>query len=169
MKILVANLGSTSFKYRLFDMAGNVQLARRHRTDRLAREPLHGGDRRPAAGEDLRVPDHAEAVHQCLDPVDRSANRLPQGGVRSVGHRVQGGPRRAISGVQRVTPEVLAAMEEMSDVAPPTIRPTSRRCGCWARSCRRFRWWRPSRPTSTAPFPTATATTPCLTNGRKTA
>ena len=28
MKILVANLGSTSFKYRLFDMAANVQLAR---------------------------------------------------------------------------------------------------------------------------------------------
>jgi len=28
MKILVANLGSTSFKYRLFDMAENRQLAR---------------------------------------------------------------------------------------------------------------------------------------------
>ena len=28
MKILVANLGSTSFKYRLFDMNGERQLAR---------------------------------------------------------------------------------------------------------------------------------------------
>ncbi len=28
MKILVANLGSTSFKYRLFDMADERQLAR---------------------------------------------------------------------------------------------------------------------------------------------
>ncbi len=42
MKILVANLGSTSFKYRLFDMAGNVQLARRNRTDRFAGESLRG-------------------------------------------------------------------------------------------------------------------------------
>ena len=30
MKILVANLGSTSFKYRLFDMDSQRQLARRH-------------------------------------------------------------------------------------------------------------------------------------------
>ena len=30
MKILVANLGSTSFKYRLFDMDRQCQLARRH-------------------------------------------------------------------------------------------------------------------------------------------
>ena len=28
MKVLVANLGSTSFKYRLFDINGNTQLAR---------------------------------------------------------------------------------------------------------------------------------------------
>ena len=41
MKILVANLGSTSFKYRLFDMADERQLARGgDRADRLAGEPL---------------------------------------------------------------------------------------------------------------------------------
>ena len=41
MKILVANLGSTSFKYRLFDMDDRAAARpRRDRTDRLAREPL---------------------------------------------------------------------------------------------------------------------------------
>ena len=67
MKVLVANLGSTSFKYRLFDMTNEAQLAR-------------GGVER--IGEDLSpcfveigehrsemetpVPDHAVAVKQCL-------------------------------------------------------------------------------------------------------
>ena len=67
MKILVANLGSTSFKYRLFDMADERQLAR-------------GGVERIGADESLcfvevdgqrqeltaHVPDHAVAVRQCL-------------------------------------------------------------------------------------------------------
>ena len=47
----------------------------------------------------------------------------------------------------------------------PTIRRTSRPCGCWAKSCRRFRWWRPSRPAFTTRFPIATASTPCRTTG----
>ena len=33
MKILVANLGSTSFKYRLYDMPAGAQLARGHVLD----------------------------------------------------------------------------------------------------------------------------------------
>jgi hypothetical protein len=53
MKILVANLGSTSFKYRLFDMADEKQLARGG-VERIgaAEEPLFRRDRRPAAGTD---------------------------------------------------------------------------------------------------------------------
>jgi acetate kinase len=119
MKILVANLGSTSFKYRLFDMPGNVQLAR-------------GGIERIGSPESrcvveiagrrkentLQVPDHAEAVRQCLtqltdgehgclkDPAEVSAIAFKA---------VHGG---CFSGVQRVTPEVLTAMEAMNDVAP---------------------------------------------------
>ena len=67
MKILVANLGSTSFKYRLFDMAGGVQLARGG-IERIgspeSRCVVEIGGRRQE--KTLRVPDHAEAVHQCL-------------------------------------------------------------------------------------------------------
>ena len=65
MKILVANLGSTSFKYRLFDMADERQLARGG-IERIGapREPLLCRYRRPAARMTLHVPDHAEAVRQ---------------------------------------------------------------------------------------------------------
>ena len=63
MKILVANLGSTSFKYRLFDMAGNVQLARGG-IERIgspeSRCMVEIGGRKHE--KTLRVPDHAEAV-----------------------------------------------------------------------------------------------------------
>ena len=48
MKILVANLGSTSFKYRLFDMADERQMVRGG-VERIGvgGESLRGGDRRP--------------------------------------------------------------------------------------------------------------------------
>ena len=58
MKILVANLGSTSFKYRLFDMNGETLLARggvdrigapqsqcTFESRRPARDQRHGGSR----------------------------------------------------------------------------------------------------------------------------
>ena len=74
MKILVANLGSTSFKYRLFDMAGErAACARRDRTDRLAGEPLRGRDRRPAAGEDAARARPCRSGPPVPGPIDRSA------------------------------------------------------------------------------------------------
>jgi len=119
MKILVANIGSTSFKYRLFDMAGNVQLAR-GAIERIGSPESTcvaeiGRQRREKI---LRVPDHVESVRQCLsqltdpesgclkDTADVSAIALKA---------VHGGP---VTGVKRVTPDVLAAMEEISPVAP---------------------------------------------------
>jgi acetate kinase len=119
MKILVANLGSTSFKYRLFDMTDERQLARGG-VERIGapQSPCFveiGGQRWEQV---LPVPDHAEAVRQCLaqltDPQRgclRSAEEVAAIGLKAV----HGG---RISGVQRVTPDVLAAMEEMSLVAP---------------------------------------------------
>ncbi len=120
MKILVANLGSTSFKYRLFDMSSETQLA-------------HGGIERigsPASrcfvqiGEaprqelTARVPDHAAAVRQCLtqltDPNTGCLENAEE--VAAIGFKAVHGGR--VSGVQRVTPDVLEAMEEVSRVAP---------------------------------------------------
>ncbi|HKD35293.1 MAG TPA: acetate/propionate family kinase [Pirellulales bacterium] len=119
MNILVANLGSTSFKYRLFDMRDERQLAR-------------GGIERIGAAQScctvemkgqklertLSAPDHAAAVRTCLDQLTD-----PQDGclkdtreVAAIGFKAVHGGR--VSAVQRITPEVLMAMEEMNPVAP---------------------------------------------------
>ena len=119
MKILVANLGSTSFKYRLFDMTDERQLAR-------------GGIERIGAAESrcfveiaghreelkLPIPDHAAAVRKSLEQLTHPATGCLRSTaeVAAIGFKaVHGGH---ISGVQRVTPDVLAAMEEMNQVAP---------------------------------------------------
>src|SRR6516164_7068514 len=68
MKILVANLGSTSFKYGLFDMTDERQLARGS-VERIgsaaSRALVEIAGRR--AEQTVAVPDHAAAVRACLD------------------------------------------------------------------------------------------------------
>src|SRR5487761_1118090 len=119
MKILVANLGSTSFKYRLFDMDGERQLARGG-TERIgsaeSRSFVEVGGRRHELLS--AVPDHAVAVRRCLDQLTDPVHDCLQHAseVAAIGFKaVHGG---AFSGVQRVTPGVLAAMEAMNEVAP---------------------------------------------------
>lgn len=119
MKILVANIGSTSFKYRLYDMDDQRQLARGG-IERIGSAESRctvqiGANRQEKT---LRVPDHAEAVRQCLaqltDPQMgclKSASEVSAIGFKAV----HGG---AYSGVQRVTDAVLDAMEQMNAVAP---------------------------------------------------
>src|SRR5512134_3227731 len=105
MKILIANLGSTSFKYRLFDMAGEKQLARGG-VERIgsAESPCFveiGGQRQELKA---RVPDHAVAVQKCLEQLtDPGSGCLTDASeVAAIGFKaVHGG---GISGVQRVTP-----------------------------------------------------------------
>lgn len=119
MKILVANLGSTSFKYRLFDMANERQLARGG-IERIgeSESPAFveiGGERHE---QTLEVPDHAVAVCECLAQLTS-----PEFGclkeaseVSAIGFKAVHGGR--VSGVQRVTEEVLEAMSEMNGMAP---------------------------------------------------
>lgn len=119
MKILVANLGSTSFKYRLLDMDDESQLAS-GRVERIGSpESLctqHIGDRRQE--QVLAVADHGEAVRQCLaqltDPHSGCLKDASE--VAAIGFKAVHGGR--VSGVRRVTAEVLAAMDEMNNVAP---------------------------------------------------
>jgi acetate kinase len=119
MKILVANLGSTSFKYRLFEMTDERQLARggveRIGSPASACFVEIGGARRELTAV---VPDHAVAVRQCLaqltDPEHGCLTSASD--VAAIGFKAVHGGR--ISSVQRVTPELLVAMEEMNQVAP---------------------------------------------------
>jgi acetate kinase len=119
MKILVANLGSTSFKYRLFDMADEKQLARGG-IDRIGSPESKcfvevGGWRQEVSA---RVADHAAAVRTCLEQLTNPQHGcLKQAAeVAAIGFKAVHGGR--VSGVQRVTPDVLAAMEAMNQVAP---------------------------------------------------
>ena len=119
MKILVANLGSTSFKYRLFDMTNEEQLARGG-IDRIGQDQSHCfveiGEHRE---EDNReVPDHAAAVGLCLEHLTH-----PQWGCLTSVAEVSGIGFKAVfagklSGVRLVDDELLDAMEELADVAP---------------------------------------------------
>src|SRR5947208_2803390 len=101
MKILVANLGSTSFKYRLFDMADERQLARGGVERIGSPESLCfaeiGGQRREQVSG---VPDHAVAVRQCLEQLtDREFGCLKDAGeVSAIGFKAVHGGRT--SGVQ---------------------------------------------------------------------
>lgn len=119
MRVLVANLGSTSFKYRLFDMTDEREIAR-------------GGIERIGAAESRcqaqigewredtmrHVPNHGVAVQVCLEQLTD-----PQHGclsspadVSAIGFKaVHGGSR---SGVFQVDEDLLAAMESMNSVAP---------------------------------------------------
>jgi acetate kinase len=119
MKILVANLGSTSFKYRLFSMDNQRQLARGG-IERIgspeSRCSIQIGDYQ----QDLMVKaaDHVQAVHQCLAQLTDAAHGCLRDAseVSAIAFKTVHGGR--YSGVQRVTPDVLAAMEEMCGVAP---------------------------------------------------
>ena len=119
MKILVANLGSTSFKYRLFDMAEGSQLARGG-VERIGAAESKcfveiGGQRKELSA---RVADHVVAAEMCVRQLcDPEIGCLKHAGdVSAIGFKAVHGGR--ISGVQRVTSDVLSAMEEMSGVAP---------------------------------------------------
>ncbi len=119
MKILVANLGSTSFKYRLFDMAGENQLARGG-IDRIGSEEsscfVEIGEH--SEQRTAHVPDHAVAVRQCLEQLTDSEHGCLQDAseVVAIGFKAVHGGR--VSGVQFVNEDVLLAMEDMNQVAP---------------------------------------------------
>jgi acetate kinase len=124
MKIRVANLGSTSFKYRLFDLP---ETAGREGGAELAR----GGVERIGAAESrvyasagassfetvMPVPDHAVALEAALAQLTGDGGPLRSADeVAAVGFKAVHGGRAG--GVTRVTPGVLEAMEEMAAVAP---------------------------------------------------
>lgn len=119
MKVLVANLGSTSFKYRLFDMSDESQLARGG-IDRIGQAAsacfVEIGGRREETTQP--VSDHAAAVRMCLDQLTHPE----YGCLKSVAEVAAIGFKAVfagnLSGVRIVTDELLAKMEDFSDIAP---------------------------------------------------
>jgi len=102
MKILIANIGSTSFKYRLFDMRGGAVLAD-GRTERIGR----GGE----------CPDHRTAIERCLAEIAGPGRPLAAlTDLSAVGFKAV--HARGVSGTQPVTDELLAAMEAYAFLLP---------------------------------------------------
>jgi acetate kinase len=102
-RILIANIGSTSFKYRLFDMNGPLVLAQ-GRIERIGQEGS-------------ACPNYEAALATCMDAIVgpgkalRSTAELAGIGFKAVN-------AGTISGTRRIDDNVLAAMEEFSFHAP---------------------------------------------------
>jgi acetate kinase len=108
MIVLVANIGSTSFKFRLFDMNGERELARGG-VDRIGRDDA--AVKVGTASWTGPIADHGAAIDKCLGLLPDPSVKLDAIGFKAV----HGGP---ISGAVRVTDEVIATMTEFFDVAP---------------------------------------------------
>ncbi len=93
MLVLVANLGSTSFKFKLLDMPSATEVAK----GAYERIGQSGG---PST--------HGEVIAEILSKLERKPEAI---GFKAV----HGGP---ISGAVRVTDEVIAIQEQYADIAP---------------------------------------------------
>jgi len=119
MKILVANLGSTSFKYRLFDMADERVLARGG-VERIGSQEAccfveARGEREEAT---LAARDHAVAVRLCLRQLSDPKRQCLKDPAELAAIGFKAVHAQGMTGVQRVNDNVLDAMEGYADVAP---------------------------------------------------
>ncbi len=127
MKILVANLGSTSFKYRLYDLAdrggaavGDEILLARGAVERIGSDQAKVTTRLPGGDvEEVRpVLDHGDAVQLCLEALTHPESGVLKDAseVAAIGFKTV--HAKDVSGVQLVDESVLAAMEAFAAVTP---------------------------------------------------
>lgn len=118
MIVLVANLGSTSFKYKLFDMSdGSEAVLAQGAADRIGGAggawSLHAGAMALKGEADFA--DHGAAIDLHMAQL-AEAEVLPTGGPDAIAFKaVHGGP---IRGAVRVDEQVIETMERFADVAP---------------------------------------------------
>lgn len=121
MKILVLNCGSSSIKYKLYDLKAELTLASGG-VEKIGLEGSFLKHKRPDGSKHelmLPMPTHTEGIAAVLnvltDPELGCLQSLEE--IDAVGHRVvHGGERFQESAV--VTPEVLASIRECADLAP---------------------------------------------------
>lgn len=97
MNVLVANLGSTSFKYRLFEMGS-------------------GAERVLAEGGYERVEDYGAVINDALEAMEQSGAVSSRADIGAVGFKTVLG--RRLSGCVDADEQVLEALEGFADVAP---------------------------------------------------
>jgi acetate kinase len=97
VKILVANLGSTSLKYRLFDLA-------------------EGAERLVCRGGFERVTDYAKAIDQCLAELKETGGIQSEEDLAAVGFKPV--IAHGVSGCVHLDESVVKAMEAFNHIAP---------------------------------------------------
>jgi acetate kinase len=118
-KILIANVGSTSFKYQLFSMPAENVLAK-GKVERVGAEksPFSHTVADKTINGEAEVKDHNSAIKLCLDfllsPEAKVISSLVE--IDAVGFKTVHGGR--YTGVHLLTEDVLAEMERFSIVAP---------------------------------------------------
>ncbi len=97
MKILVANLGSTSLKWRLFDFA-------------------NGAERMLHKGGIERVSDHSQAIENCLTQLKASKAIDTESDLAAVGFKAV--LAKGVNGCVRLDEAAVQAMEDFNAIAP---------------------------------------------------
>ena len=122
MLILVANLGSTSFKYKLFDKSAGELVLAEGAADRIglgqSNWSVQTGE--AAGGKSAQgvadMPDHGAAIDLHLQQLIDLGVIDSIDAINAIGFKaVHGGP---ISGAVKVDDDVLATMQDFADVAP---------------------------------------------------
>jgi len=121
VKILVANLGSTSFKYRLFDLSDPAEpVLARGAIERIGSASAKVALKSSRGVRELVCPvaDHGEAVRLCLEGLtDPQIGVLKDAAeVSAIGFKAV--HARNLTGVHLVDDALLDAMEAYADVAP---------------------------------------------------
>ena len=118
MIVLVANLGSTSFKYKLLDMSAGEAVIAQGAADRIGRAAsdwtFSALNKPPLSGSTV-LANHAAAIDLHLKLLLDNAVIKNLQDVEAIGFKaVHGGPLDVV----RVDEHVLSVMEQFSDVAP---------------------------------------------------
>ncbi len=120
MKILVINAGSSSLKYQLIDMEGEIVLAKGN-CERIGIDGrfIHNTDDGRVVSKQIDMPDHASAFNQVKEALISGEGKVIDSlsEVCAIGHRVvQGGSKYDRSVL--IDEQVLKDIEELSSLAP---------------------------------------------------
>ena len=120
MKILVINAGSSSLKYQLIDMEGEIVLAKGN-CERIGIDGrfIHNTDDGRVVSKQIDMPDHASAFNQVNEALISGEGKVIDSlsEVCAIGHRVvQGGSKYDRSVL--IDEQVLKDIEELSSLAP---------------------------------------------------
>ena len=121
MKVLVANLGSTSFKYKLYDLGDPAEpLLARGAVERIGSDQAKVTTRSARGEAEMVEPvaDHGAAVQICLDQLTSADSGViaTADDVAAIGFKAV--HAKGLTGVHQVDERVLDAMEAFALVAP---------------------------------------------------